>query len=134
MFIVFSFSSSVLLLVRWVFVTLFKNSARVLLNQVHTEIFFSDGTIMRPHNSRERLEKHLKATGGKVHTRFPPEPNGYLHIGHAKVRSLFDLFLMVYIKNFSSFFITFAIDEKDNRSNILQTLRCDLGWVLSGLS
>ena len=35
-------------------------------------------------NSSERLQAHLKATGGKYMTRFPPEPNGYLHIGHAK--------------------------------------------------
>ena len=47
------------------------------------ENYTTEGYVITDHTMR-LMKEHLERTGGKIRTRFPPEPNGILHIGHAK--------------------------------------------------
>nr|WP_314170846.1 glutamine--tRNA ligase [uncultured Aggregatibacter sp.] len=51
-----------------------------------TETILETTENTRPHNFITQIIDEDLASGKhqRVHTRFPPEPNGYLHIGHAK--------------------------------------------------
>jgi len=52
-----------------------------MYGRIPEHIFYSFVDFIRAIVARDNASGKW---GGRVHTRFPPEPNGYLHIGHAK--------------------------------------------------
>lgn len=84
-------------------------------------------------NPPETLEEHKKVNGSIIRTRFPPEPNGFLHIGHAKSMNM----------NFSLAFEKLGVPVEDRRTifryddtnpeaetpEYIDSLRRDLEWL-----
>ncbi|KDO30498.1 glutaminyl-tRNA synthetase [Saprolegnia parasitica CBS 223.65] len=84
-------------------------------------------------NSEAMLKEHEKVNGGCVVTRFPPEPNGYLHVGHAKSMSM----------NFNQAFETLGVPADKRRTifryddtnpeaesqEYIQAIRANVDWL-----
>ncbi|GKT32217.1 Glutaminyl-tRNA synthetase [Aduncisulcus paluster] len=75
----------------------------------------------------EIMEEHERVTGGKVFTRFPPEPNGFLHIGHSKAMFLnFGYARRVGGKTYLRFDDTNPSVEKDD---FVEGIKHDVKWL-----
>ena len=78
-------------------------------------------------NTAHLLAEHKKAVSGRVMTRFPPEPNGILHIGHAKAINVNFGFAEVYLILMTAFYnylsLVFIFDFRLYSLNVLCRLR-----------
>jgi len=84
-------------------------------------------------NPEELIEEHKKVNGPIVRTRFPPEPNGYLHIGHAK--SMYMNFILAFEKlevpeqNRRTVFRYDDTNPDAESTEYIDSLRRDLEWM-----
>lgn len=84
------------------------------------------------HFIHQIIAEHQQAGryGGKVGTRFPPEPNGYLHIGHAKSICLnFGL-----AREFKGTCNLRMDDTNPTREDVeyVESIRADVQWLIGG--
>ena len=78
-------------------------------------------------NSPEIQEEHLKVTEGKYMTRFPPEPNGWIHIGHAKAMYLD--FGLAELKNGNCYMRFDDTNPAKEKDEFIEGIKKDVRWM-----
>jgi len=86
-------------------------------------------TVGAPNFLRDIIREDLKANkySGQVQTRFPPEPNGYLHIGHAKAICL-DFGLADEFGGHTNLRFDYTNPEKEE-TEYVESIQEDVRWL-----
>lgn len=88
---------------------------------------FSEAEARRAERSAKHNFSIEGATAGSFATRFPPEPGGYMHIGHAKPLFVEDELRNVYG---GRLFLYFDDTNPDNeRQEFVDAFKKDIGWL-----
>lgn len=92
----------------------------------------TDGEVMEEKTSRNFIEQIIdrdlaEGVYETVHTRFPPEPNGYLHIGHAKAILTNYLLAQQYGGKFNMRFDDTNPTKED--IEFVESIKADVQWL-----
>lgn len=78
-------------------------------------------------NAPEIQEKQMKETGGCFMTRFPPEPNGWIHIGHAKAMYLD--FGLAELKGGKCYMRLDDTNPSKEKDEYIEGIKSDVNWM-----